>query len=64
MSFKDLGSGNVPPRADTPEEAELRARAAARHKAKEEKAAKWEEQHRAARKEPRPSGPGRGEPTE
>jgi hypothetical protein len=63
MSFKDLGSKNVPPRVDTPEEAELRARAAARHKAKEAKAARWEEQ-RAAKKEPQPGGAPRGEPAE
>lgn len=63
MSFKDLGSKNIAPRVDTPEEAELRARAAARHRAKEEKAAKWEE-HRSGRKEPQPGGAGRREPPE
>jgi hypothetical protein len=63
MSFKDLGEKNIPPRVETPEEAELRARAAARHKAKEAKAAKWEE-HRAAKKEPHSGGAPRGEPPE
>jgi hypothetical protein len=63
MSFKDLGKKNIPPRAETPEEAELRARAAARHKAKEARSAKSEE-HRAGEKEPRPGGGARGEPPE
>jgi len=63
MSFKDLGNKNVPPRVDTPEEAELRARAAARHRAKEEKAAKSEE-HLTRRKEPQPGGAERREPPE
>lgn len=63
MSFKDLGSKNVPPRTETPEEAELRARAAAKHRAKEEKAAKWNEQHRGGKKEaPSSGGAGRREP--
>ena len=63
MSFKDLGTHNVPTRVDTPEEAELRARAAARHRAKEEKAAKWEEQ-RMGKNEPHPGGAARREPPE
>lgn len=48
MSFKDLGNKNVPPRVETPEDAELRARAAARHKAKE---AKREEHHRGTKEQ-------------
>lgn len=64
MSYKDLGSKNIPPRVETPEDAELRARAAARHKAKEAKAAKWEQEHRAGKKEPQQGGAERGEPSE
>jgi hypothetical protein len=65
MSFKDLGSKNIPPRVDTPEEAELRARAAARHRAKEEKAARWEQEHRGGRNEPQERGTAdRREPSE
>jgi len=52
MSYKDLGSKNVSPRVETPEEAELRARAAARHKAKEAK----REEHRAGKKEQQQPG--------
>jgi hypothetical protein len=63
MSYKDLGSKNVPPRADTPEEAELRARAAAKHRAKEERAAKRHE-HQAGKADPGAGGAGRREPTE
>ena len=48
MSFKDLEKGNHPSRTETPEEQELRARAAARHKAKEAK----KEEHRADRAQP------------
>lgn len=63
MSFKDLGKKDMPPRVETHEEAELRARAAARHKAKEERAAKSED-HGAVKKAP-PTGRGaRGEPPE
>jgi hypothetical protein len=61
MSFKDLGTGNIPPRADTPEEAELRARAAARHRAKEERVASRHE-HQAGKKEPDARETGRHEP--
>jgi hypothetical protein len=64
MSYKDLGSKNIPPRTETPEEAELRARAAAKHRAKEERAARWHEQHRAGKEDPGQGGAGRGEPTE
>jgi len=64
MSFSDLGNKNIPPRTETPEEAELRARAAAKHRAKEEKAAKWQEQHRGDKKDPGPGGAARREPTE
>jgi hypothetical protein len=48
MSYKELDSGNknVPPRVVTPEEAELKARAMARHKAKEAR----REEHRAGNK--------------
>ena len=64
MSFKDLESKNPPPpHVDTPEEAELRARAAARHKAKEERVAKRHE-HRGENKEPEAGEAGRGEPHE
>jgi hypothetical protein len=61
MSFKDLGNRDIPPRVESPEDAELRARAAARHRAKEAKAAKWEE-HRAAKKGPDSGGAARREP--
>jgi hypothetical protein len=61
MSFKDLGEKNISPHVDTPEEAELRARAAARHRAKEERAARWHEQQ-AGKKEPDSPEPGRREP--
>ena len=64
MSYKDFESKNPPRRADTPEEAEVRARAAAKHRAKEEKAAKWQEQHRAGKKEPSSGDAGRRDPTE
>lgn len=41
MSFKDLEERKTPqPHAETPEEAEMRAKAAARHRAKEEARAK------------------------
>jgi len=60
MSYKDLGSKNVSPRVETPEEAELRARAAARHKAKEAK----REEHRAGKKEQRPGAATRQDPQE
>jgi len=60
VSFKDLGTRNVPPRLETPEEADLKARGAARHKAKEAK----REEHRTASKEPRPGGAPKGEPRE
>lgn len=64
MSYKDLGSKSIPPRTETPEEAELRARAAAKHRAKEEKAAKWQEEHRAGKKDPSSGDAIRREPTE
>jgi hypothetical protein len=62
MSYKDLDSGNknAPPRVETPEEAELRARAAARHKAKEAR----REEHRAAGKKEHPGGAIRRDPQE
>jgi hypothetical protein len=60
MSFKDLGNKDVPPRAETPEEAELKARAAARHKAKEAR----REEHRAGKKDPQQPGAPRREPQE
>jgi hypothetical protein len=62
MSYKDLDSGNknLPPRMETPEEAELRARAAARHKAKEAR----REEHRAGRKAQQPGGAVRRDPQE
>jgi hypothetical protein len=60
MSFKDLGEKNVQPRVETPEEAELRARAAARHRAKEEKHARSADRN--AGKDPR--GGGKREPPE
>ncbi len=63
MSFKDLGKKDITPHVETPEETEVRARAAARHKAKEAKAAKWEE-HRAGKKELHPGGADRREPPE
>ena len=47
MSFKDLGK-HVSPRQESPEDAEVKAKAAARHKAKEEKAARAEE-HRSGK---------------
>jgi hypothetical protein len=61
MSYKDLDSGNknVPPRVETPEEAELRARAAARHKAKE---ARREEHRAGGKKEEHPGSAARREP--
>jgi hypothetical protein len=62
MSFKDLGKRNVQPRADTPEDTELRARAAARHRAKEERAAARSEEHRAGKREPDPAGAKREPP--
>jgi hypothetical protein len=60
MSFKDLGAKNISPRVETPEEAEARARAAARHRAKEAR----EEERRAARREPHEGGGTKGEPRE
>ncbi len=63
MSFKDLGNKNVRPHVDTPEEAELRARAAARHRAKEEKAARSEE-HLTSKKDSQPGAAERREPPE
>jgi hypothetical protein len=59
MSFKDLEEGKHPAHIETPEEAELRARAAARHRAKQEKAAA----HRAGKKDAQSAG-GKGEPRE
>lgn len=64
MSFKDLESHNIPPRTETPEQAEMRARAAAKRRAKEEKAARWAEQHRGGKNEPGSGGAGRREPSE
>ena len=64
MSYKDLESKNSPRHTDTPEEAELRARAAAKHRAKEEKSAKWQEQHRAGKTDPSSGAAGRRDPTE
>jgi hypothetical protein len=60
MSFKDLEEKKHPPRVETPEEMELRARAAARHKAKEAK----REEHRGAKEKSPPGGAPRGEPPE
>lgn len=60
MSFKDLEERKLPSRVETPEDAELRARAAARHKAKEARAASRHE-HQEVKKEP-DSGTPRGEP--
>jgi hypothetical protein len=58
MSFKDLEEKTHPqPRVETPEQAAMRERAAAHHRAKEEKRA----QH-AAQKPPQ-GGSGKGEPT-
>jgi hypothetical protein len=63
MSFKDLEEGKHPQRVETPEEAELRARAAARHKAKEARqAAKHAEQ--SAGKPQRAGGTPREDSTE
>ncbi len=59
MSFKDLEKGNHPTRTETPEEQELRARAAARHKAKEAK----KEEHRGGGDQPHPGGAPRHEPS-
>jgi hypothetical protein len=58
MSFKDLGSKDIPQRVDTPEEAELRARAAARHKAKEAR----RDEHRTERSHPQQGEAARREP--
>jgi hypothetical protein len=63
MSFKDLETGTHPTRVETPEEAELRARAAARHRAKQEKAAKAEA-HRTAKDDPQSGASSKGEPRE
>jgi hypothetical protein len=60
MSFKDLESKNAAPRVETPEEAALRARAAARHKAKEAR----REEHRGAKTAPGTGGAKRDEPQE
>jgi hypothetical protein len=61
MSLKDQGNKTVAPRVETPEDAELRARAAARHRAKEAKAA----EHRAGKREPpQQGGAGSREPHE
>jgi hypothetical protein len=60
MSFKDLGEKNVTPRQETPEEAELRAKAAAKHRAREAK----KEEHRAGKHEPPGGGASRREPAE
>ncbi len=60
MSFKDLGK-HPAPRPETPEDAELKARAAARHKAKEEKAARVEE-HRGGKQAPASGGAPKREP--
>jgi hypothetical protein len=60
MSFKDLGQGitKPQPREETQEQAEMRAKAAARHRAKEEKA-----KHGAAKREaPSTAGAARGDP--
>jgi hypothetical protein len=61
MSFKDLGQGITKPQPhqETPEEAEMRAKAAARHRAKEERSAK----NGAEKKEaPSSGGAARGDP--
>ncbi len=58
MSFKDLEERKIPARVETPEDAELRAKAAARHRAKEERRS---HEHREGKQEPS-SGGGRGEP--
>jgi hypothetical protein len=57
MSFKDLGKKSTPqPHVETPEEAALREKAAAHHRAKEEK--------RAARVAGKPpEDPSKGDPT-
>jgi hypothetical protein len=62
MSFKDLDSGNknLPPRVETPEEAELRAKAAARHKAKEAR----REEHRGGKGAQPQGGATRRDPQE
>ena len=60
MSFKDLEEKKHPPHVETPEEAELRARAAARHKAKEAK--RTEEHDRTAKKEGPKGGAPKGGP--
>jgi hypothetical protein len=60
MSFKDLEKRNHPTRTETPEEQELRARAAARHKAKEAK----KEEHRTGREGSQQGGAARREPSE
>jgi hypothetical protein len=60
MSYKDLGNKDASPRVETPEEAEMRARAAARHKAKEAR----REEHRAAGKKEHQGGAIRRDPHE
>jgi hypothetical protein len=60
MSFKDLGQGITTPqqREETPEQAEMRAKAAARHRAKEEKA-----KHGTGKRDaPSTGGAARGDP--
>jgi hypothetical protein len=60
MSFKDLGNKTSEPRVETPAEAELRAKAAAHHKAKEEKRAA----HGAGKPDSPATGtPAKGDPT-
>ncbi len=60
MSFKDLGNKAREPHVETPAEAELRAKAAAHHKAKEEKRAA----HGAGKPEASaPGAGGKGDPT-
>ena len=62
MSFKDLEEKQHPPHVETPEDAELRARAAARHKAKEAAKHARPDEHRAGKKAPHPGGDAEGEP--
>ena len=64
MSFKDLEERKIPERVETPEDAALRARAAARHKAKEEAKAARSHEHAHGRDEPERGGAGRREPPE
>ncbi len=60
MSYKDLGKKTSEPHVETPAEAELRAKAAAHHKAKEERRAA----HVAHKAESTGEGsPAKGDPT-